>query len=225
MKIKMLAHSPEPERIVACAGKLCYSNKADIDSLWDSITPEEADKFIEKIISSGHHSVLEHISYTFAIEGVSRSLLCQLSRHRIGISLSVRSQRYCSEDSFETVMPSSIANNETVKDGFNAVMKDIKMVYDVFVNKFNIPKEDARAILPNACCTRMIVTMNARELLHFFSLRCCQRAEFEIRKLANEMLKLCKQVSPTIFKNAGASCVQNGFCPEGKMSCGRVNKS
>lgn len=224
MKIKMLAHSPEPERIIACAGKLCYSNKADIDALWDSITLKEADEFIEKIISSGHQSVLEHISYTFAIEGVSRSLLCQLSRHRIGISLSVRSQRYCSEDNFETVMPPSIANNETVKDGFNAVMEDVKMVYDVFVNKFNIPKEEARSILPNACCTRMIVTMNARELLHFFSLRCCQRAEFEIRKLANEMLKLCKQVSPTIFKNAGASCVQNGFCPEGPMSCGRVNK-
>lgn len=221
MNVKLINHTPEPEKLVASAAKLCYSSKADIDSLMQSIDTEEAEKFVEKLMSLGHQSPLEHVTFTFAIEGVSRALLAQLSRHRIGISLSVRSQRYCTEDNFEVVTPASIANNTEAKHVFDTTMDVIQAAYNVLIDQYNIPKEDARAVLPNACCTRMIVTMNTRELLHFFSERCCIRAQSEIRTLAYKMLILCKEVAPALFANAGAKCDQLGYCTEGKMSCGR----
>ena len=221
MNVKLINHTPEPEKLVASAAKLCYSSKADIDSLIQSIDTKEAEKFVEKLMSLGHQSPLEHVTFTFAIEGVSRALLAQLSRHRIGISLSVRSQRYCTEDNFEVVTPTSIANNAEAKHVFDTTMDVIQAAYNVLIDQYNIPKEDARAILPNACCTRMLVTMNARELLHFFSERCCNRAQAEIRTLAYKMLILCKEVAPALFANAGAKCDQIGYCPEGKKSCGR----
>ena len=221
MNVKLINHTPEPEKLVASAAKLCYSSKANIDSLIQSIDTKEAEKFVEKLMSLGHQSPLEHVTFTFAIEGVSRALLAQLSRHRIGISLSVRSQRYCTEDNFEVVTPTSIANNAEAKHVFDTTVDVIQAAYNVLIDQYNIPKEDARAVLPNACCTRMLVTMNARELLHFFSERCCNRAQAEIRTLAYKMLILCKEVAPTLFANAGAKCDQIGYCPEGKMSCGR----
>jgi thymidylate synthase (FAD) len=221
MNVKLINHTPEPEKLVASAAKLCYSSKADIDSLMQSIDTEEAEKFVEKLMSLGHQSPLEHVTFTFAIEGVSRALLAQLSRHRIGISLSVRSQRYCTEDNFEVVTPTSIANNAEAKHVFDTTVDVIQAAYNVLIDQYNIPKEDARAVLPNACCTRMLVTMNARELLHFFSERCCNRAQSELRTLAYKMLILCKEVAPALFANAGAKCDQIGYCPECKMSCGR----
>ena len=221
MNVKLINYTPEPEKLVASAAKLCYSSKADIDSLMQSIDTEEAEKFVEKLMSLGHQSPLEHVTFTFAIEGVSRALLAQLSRHRIGISLSVRSQRYCTEDNFEVVTPTSIANNAEAKHVFDTTMDVIQAAYNVLIDQYNIPKEDARAVLPNACCTRMIVTMNARELLHFFYERCCNRAQSEIRILAYKMLILCKEVAPALFANAGAKCDQIGYCTEGKKSCGR----
>ena len=221
MNVKLINYTPEPEKLVASASKLCYSSKADIDSLMQSIDAEEAEKFVEKLMSLGHQSPLEHVTFTFAIEGVSRALLAQLSRHRIGISLSVRSQRYCTEDNFEVVTPTSIANNAEAKHVFDTTMDVIQSAYNTLIDQYNIPKEDARAVLPNACCTRMFVTMNARELLHFFSERCCNRAQAEIRTLAYKMLILCKEVAPALFANTGAKCDQIGYCPEGKMTCGR----
>lgn len=218
MNVKILTHTPEPERIIACAGKLCYSNKVNIDSLWDSITPEETDKFISKLISSHHFSPLEHVSFTFAIEGVSRSLMGQITRHRLA-SFSIRSQRYCNETHFEYTLPRAIEYNE---EAYGIVEDTIKIIEDAYDNlvALGVKKENARAILPNACCTRMIVTMNARELLHFFSLRCCVHAQDEIRELAYDMLRLCKEVAPTLFANAGAACKQLGYCPEGTGGCG-----
>jgi thymidylate synthase (FAD) len=221
MNVKLINYTPEPIRTIACAGKLCYSNKVDIDSLWESITAEEADKFVNKLISSHHFSPLEMASFTFAVEGISRSCQNQLVRHRIGASYNVRSQRYCKEDNFEVVTPTSIANNAEAKHVFDTTVDVIQAAYNVLIDQYNIPKEDARAVLPNACCTRMLVTMNARELLHFFSERCCNRAQSELRTLAYKMLILCKEVAPALFANAGAKCDQIGYCPEGKMSCGR----
>lgn len=220
MNVKLINHTPEPIRTIACAGKLCYSNKVDIDSLWESITPEEADKFVEKLISSRHFSPLEMASFTFAIEGVSRALMCQITRHRLA-SFNIRSQRYVTEDNFEIITPNSIKNNEEAKRIFDTTVDVVQSAYNTLIDNYNIPKEDARAVLPNACATRMIVTMNARELLHFFSERCCTRAQSEIRTLAYKMLILCKEVAPALFANAGAKCDQIGYCPEGKMSCGR----
>lgn len=219
MKVTLLTHTPNPERLVAAAAKLCYSQKADIDSLMESLTPEATEKFLNKLVSLNHQSPLEHVSFTFAIEGVSRAFLAQQSRHRLQ-SMSVRSQRYCSEENFETIMPPAVKANDEARIAYRSAEADIKSAYKKMQDA-GIKNEDARSILPNSCETRMIITMNARELLHYFAERCCTRAQAEIRQVANEMLKQCKTVAPILFKNAGPKCMK-GYCPEGKMSCGRT---
>ena len=220
MKVELLSHTENPEKVIASAAKLCYSNKADIDSLMNDLTEEKVEKFVQKLESFGHESVFEHCDYTFGIEGVSRALLAQITRHRIGASFSVRSQRYCSEDNFGYVIPPSIQKHEKHAVRYKALMADIQNLYNKLVD-LGIPKEDARMVLPNACETRMIVTMNVRELWHFFNLRCCSRAQWELRELAWRMLRLCEKVSPVLFKHAGPACVK-GYCPEGSMSCGKA---
>ena len=219
MKVTLLSYTPNPERLVAAAAKLCYSQKADIDSLMESLTPEVTEKFLNKLVELNHESPLEHVSFPFAIEGVSRAFLAQQSRHRLQ-SMSVRSQRYCSEGEFETVMPPAVKANDEARIAYRSVVADIKNAYKK-MQEAGIKNEDARSVLPNSCETRMIVTMNARELIHYFGERCCSRAQLEIRQVANEMLRQCKEVAPIIFKNAGAKCVK-GYCPEGKMSCGKA---
>lgn len=220
MNVILLTHTPEPEKIVAAAAKLCYSQKADIQTLMDDLDTEVVNKFIEKLMAMHHESPLEHVSFTFAIEGVSRALLAQITRHRIA-SFSVRSQRYCSEEDFDSIIPDPIYQDPKKRTVFRSAMADIKIAYNELQN-LGSKNEDARSVLPNACATRMIVTMNLRELLYFFNLRCCVRAQAEIRELANRMLILCKEVSPVLFTHAGAHCEALGYCPEDKMSCGRA---
>lgn len=220
LKVTLLSHTPEPEKLIAAAAKLCYSDKADIGTLMQSLDDYDAVRgFVRKLMTMHHESPLEHASFTFGIEGVSRSFLAQMTRHRVA-SFSVRSQRYCSEDTPAFIAPKLIASDEKKKDEFANAMQAAWMSYNQLV-EMGAAKEDARAALPNACETRMMVTMNARELLHFFSLRCCSRAQLEIRTAANAMLQLCRKAAPTIFEHAGAACDQLGYCPEGRMSCGR----
>ena len=221
MRVKLLTYTPEPQRVIACAAKLCYSSKADIDSLWESLDDENVRKFIEKIIDLNHQSVLEHVSFTFAIEGVSRSLLAQITRHRLA-SFSVRSQRYCNEGEFKAIAPKVIVNNDNALTEFAFIMDRLQDDYKHFQEAYGFSNEVARSILPNACATRLIVTMNARELMHFFNERCCVRAESEIRTLAYKMLNLVKEVAPALFSKAGAKCTSLGYCPEDKMSCGKA---
>lgn len=300
MVVQLLAHTPEPEKIIASAAKLCYS-EADIATLMDGLTEEKIDSFIKRLSDLGHESPIEHISFTFGIEGVSRALLAQLTRHRIA-SYSVQSQRYVNMSNFNFVTPPAIHNNPNLLNAYNNYMEETVVLYDIlkkgiivdlmfkrypqelenifkefclslnmdeseiietlkiatdfwkeyYPNKeCEIPdffknnlsfweeialehfkelhkeeyrkivkeaQEDARFILPNACETKIIVTMNARSLMNFFKLRCCTRAQWEIREVANEMLKLVKEVAPEIFKNAGPAC-KRGPCPEGAMSC------
>ena len=218
MKVTLLTHTPEPEKIVAAAARCCYSND-DPDKLLDEMTDEKAAKFLQKLNDLGHQSPLEHVSFTFAISGVSRALLAQITRHRLA-SFSVRSQRYCGFNSSDFIEPPSIAKSE-VEDIFNDALADTKSNYDKLIEA-GIAKEDARMILPNAAATSMVMTMNARELLHFFGLRCCTRAQWEIRNVANEMVKLAKKTAPNLFAKAGAACEQLGYCPEDKFSCGRA---
>lgn len=213
MNVQLITHTPEPERLVAAAAKLCYSNANMQDVL--AISSEDAAKFIAKL-PKAHQSPLEHVSFTFAIEGVSRALLAQITRHRIA-SFSVQSQRYVYSNHFGYMIPQTVAENDEALDEYQHLMYLIQIVYNGLC-ELGVPAEDARFVLPNACETRMIVTMNARELLHFFSLRCCKRAQWEIRAVADEMLRLCKEAAPTIFAKAGAACVR-GNCPEGKMGC------
>lgn len=221
MKVKLITHTPEPEKVVAAAAKLCYSSAADIDTIMNGLTPEKTSKFIEHLMSLGHESPLEHISFTFGVEGVSRVLLAELTRHRLA-SYSVRSMRYVSESEFDYVTPSTVKNKELDTE-YDKLIEQCRSFYDKMILA-GVPKEDARMILPNATHTRIIFTMNLRSLLNMLSLRCCNRAQWEIRQMANEILKICKDKFPVLFKHAGASCDYKGYCPEGAMCCGRAPK-
>ena len=217
MKITLITHTPDPEKVIASAAKLCYSS-SDIESLMSGLTTEKIEVFIKKLTDLGHQSPLEHCSFTFGIEGVSRALSHQLVRHRIA-SYSQKSQRYVKEGQFEYIVPPSIIENPICKDAFEDFVKNSQWTYDFLIDN-GIPAEDARFVLPNACETKIIVTMNIRTLLHFFEERCCNRAQWEIRHMAYAMLRICKDVAPNLFEKAGASCVR-GKCKEGKMSCGK----
>ena len=219
MMVKLVRHTPEPERTVAMSARLCYS-PIGAAQLEEKISDEQAANLVRKLVSMGHLSTLEHVTFTFAIEGVSRVLTHQLVRHRIA-SYSQQSQRYVKEHDFETILPASIASKPEAKAKFDKLMTEIQAMYDEFI-ALDIPAEDARYILPNATETKIVCTFNARSLLNFFSLRCCTRAQWEIRALANEMLRQCQEVAPVIFENAGPTCVSEGVCHEGTMSCGRL---
>ncbi len=239
MKVTLLAYTPNPEQTVACAAKLCYSS-SDIDTLRDGLTPEKTTSFLDMLSGLGHESPIEHASFTFGIEGVSRSLLAQITRHRIA-SFSVQSQRYVKENDFSFVTPPEIAACPEALEVFqNAMKQDVEQyneLADILAKRHekemlaagmdekaahrNAEKkaiEDARFVLPNACETKMVVTMNARSLHNFFRHRCCNRAQWEIRALAEEMLRQVVKVAPTLFEKAGPPCYA-GACPEGKMSC------
>lgn len=218
MQVKLIGHTPEPERAVAMAARLCYS-PVGAEELASAMTKTQIEKLVEKIVGLGHTSTLEHASFTFAIEGVSRVLTHQLVRHRIA-SYSQQSQRYVSEHNFEYIIPPSIAENEQAKDKFETLMRRIRDTYDELM-ELGVHKEDARYCLANATETKIVITMNARALLHFFSLRCCNRAQWEIRVMADEMLKQATTAAPLLFKDAGAACTATGKCPEGAMTCGK----
>lgn len=221
LNVVLLRHTPNPEELVAQSAKLCYS-AASIDELQKQIEANDQKGFVDKLADIRHYSPFEHASFTFGIEGVSRALSHQLVRHRLA-SYSQKSQRYVREDQFDYVVPLSIKKaGESIEYLFKRQMKQAQEMYDCVIEA-GIPAEDARFVLPNACETKIVVTMNARELLHFFQHRCCNRAQWEIRAMAIEMLKLAKQVAPTIFKNSGPSCI-NDKCHEGKMSCGKMEE-
>lgn len=230
LSVTLLRYTPDPQELVAMGAKLCYS-PAGIEELKQGIARKNQEPFLARLLESGHLSPIEHASFTFGIEGVSRSLLAQITRHRIA-SFSVKSQRYVSEAGvtkedgvFGYIIPPQIeALGPKYIEIFHKQMRQIQEWYDFWVrelgNRGESTNEDARFVLPNAAETKMMVTMNARELLHFFSVRCCNRAQWEIRALATEMLRLVKEVAPVIFKDAGPGCLR-GPCPEGKMSCGK----
>jgi thymidylate synthase (FAD) len=216
MKVKLLRYTAQPEMTVAQAARLCYY-KGDIDSLERVLTLEKARKLIKKVVKMGHTSVLEHASFTFAIEGVSRVLTHQLVRHRIA-SYSQQSQRYVEYDNLEYYIPESIKKNNAALSKYKEFFSRVKEVYHQLIEE-GIPVEDARYVLPNATASKIIVTMNARALINFFELRLCLRAQYEIRKLANQMLELVKEVAPSLFAQAGPPCVSMGECREGEKGC------
>jgi thymidylate synthase (FAD) len=220
MHIELLTHTPEPELVVAAAARLCYSDSSIEALLEKSRTEREA--FLEKITSLGHLSVLEHVSFSFGVEGISRACSHQLVRHRLA-SYSQQSQRYVSHGKrFSAVTPDSIAAKPELAERYQAMLDDIHGFYAEMLES-GIPAEDARFILPNAATTKIVVTMNGRELLHFFSLRCCRRAQWEIQQLAKQMLALVKPLAPILFAKAGPGCV-SGPCPEGAMTCGAIKE-
>jgi len=214
----LIIHTPEPEQVVAAAARLCYSNSSINELMEKSRT--ERQKFLEKVLSLGHHSVLEHVSFTFGIEGISRACSHQLVRHRLA-SYSQQSQRYVSHKArFSAVTPESIAARPDLNQRYLQLLDEIHQFYGELLDA-GVPAEDARFVLPNAATTKIVVTMNGRELRHFFALRCCRRAQWEIQELAKQMLMLVKPVAPTLFAQAGPGCL-SGPCPEGKMTCGKI---
>lgn len=242
MKVYLLAYTENAEQLVASAAKLCYS-KTGVDRLMEGLTPQKSAEFLDMLSDLGHQSPVEHASFTFGIEGVSRALLAQITRHRIA-SFSVQSQRYVEYEAMPFVTPPEIAACPEALEIFNKAMADaaesykklseilkekhLKQLTDAGIDQKSALRaaqkqgiEDARFVLPNACETKMVVTMNARSLMHFFNLRCCNRAQWEIRAVATEMLRLASGVAPSLFKNAGPSCL-SGPCPEGRMTCGRA---
>ena len=226
LKVILLRHTLSPEETVALAAKLCYS-KSTISDLNEKISSRDQSEFIKKLMDMGHESVLEHASFTFGVEGVSRVLLAQLTRHRIA-SFSVQSQRYVSyENGFGYIIPDSIISlGEEAIGRFRDQMQTIESWYTEWQKQLGTGEksnEDARFVLPNACETRIMVTMNVRELRHFFSLRMCYRAQWEIRKMAEEMFRLCFETAPALFMNAGPACIR-GKCPEGEKTCGQSVK-
>lgn len=231
MKVLLITHTPDPELVVATAAKLCYSD-SDICDIMAGQTDENVGAFIKKLSSLGHESPFEHAVFTFAIEDVSRSMMAQITRHRIA-SFSVQSQRYVNMKNAKCVVPPVIEQDEKLLKVYARFNHVSLMAYGGLVHNITEKyvaegmakkdaekkaQEDARFVLPNSCTTRMIVTMNARSLLHFFEVRCCNRAQWEIRELADAMLGIVKKVAPNIFQNAGPSCVR-GKCSEGAMTC------
>jgi thymidylate synthase (FAD) len=244
LKVTLLTYTPEPQKTVACGAKLCYSS-AGIENIKEGLTDEKVDSFLQMLQDLGHGSVFEHAYFTFGIEGVSRSLLAQLTRHRIA-SYSVKSQRYVREGQFGYVVPPEIEKIPEAREKYIAAMEQDQKTYDELTEILKarhledflaqgLPEkkaksmaekkaiEDARFVLPNACETQLVMTINARSLYNFFNERCCNRAQWEIRALAVEMLKAVKEVAPTMFRKAGPACVF-GPCKEGNMTCGKAKE-
>lgn len=241
MNVQLIAHTPAPEHLVASSARLCYS-ASDIEHIREGLTEEKTAAFIDMLAEIGHESPIEHVSFTFAVEGVSRSLLAQITRHRMA-SFSVQSQRYVREHGFEYVVPPEIDKIPAAREQFIRAMEEDQRTYealtaalmDGYVEELlaqGMPEkqarsqaekhaiEDARYVLPNACTTRIVMTANARSLRNFFRLRCCNRAQWEIRAVADEMLRLVLPLAPHIFASAGPRCLV-GPCPEGRMCCGK----
>lgn len=257
IKVTLLQHTPNPEQTIAMAAKLCYS-ATDIENIKDGLDEEKTTSFLDMLTEIGHASPVEHASFTFGIEGISRACSHQLVRHRLA-SYSQQSQRYVDGTKFEFVTPPEIERNERalkayekvidmqseayaeIRDALvlgyikeyseeelngtddeimNSFKEKNKALFGSFVKKAN---EDARFVLPNACTTKIVCTFNVRSLNNFFDHRCCNRAQWEIREVAQQMLELCKEVAPTLFKNSGPRCIR-GACPEGRMTCGKMKE-
>ncbi len=218
MRVELISYTPDSDKLSAASAQGCTDPRPAHEIL-EGMDQGTAEAILDIVLPSGHHSVIEHANFTFSVEGVSRSLTHQLVRHRIA-SFSQQSQRYIRFDTPDFVTPHTIEGNEEAREIFSTSMERAWKEYNALVEA-GIPDEDARYILPNAAMNNITITMNARELLHFFSIRCCTRAQWEIRELANRMLAVVKPVAPRIFRNAGASCVELGYCPE-QESCGKA---
>lgn len=230
MMVKLTAYTPNPDLVCDMAARTCTSQACP-----ELSTAVNKTKALRHALESGHESVAEHATFTFQVEGISRACSHQLVRHRLA-SYSQQSQRYVNMGGFEYVTPPSIGDRKigstldpitlqkyefTLKEEYDAIIKNLQSAYRRLVEKHGVPEEDARYILPNACCTNITITMNARELRHFLSERCCTRAQWEIRELAERMLELVREVAPVLFEDAGPKCRRLGYCPEAR-GCGRM---
>ena len=231
MQVRLLTGTPDAESLIYAAFRQCYS-PGFVGNDWDDlkqgkVSKDKQNNFISKILESGHESPVEHVSYSFAIQGVSRALTHQLVRHRLA-SYSQQSQRYVAENDLDYILPPAIARIPEARRRFERFMAEVESAYsdlrDILIDNGRSKKanEDARFVLPQASESKIVMTMNCRNFLHFFELRCCERAQWEIRDLAWAMLKILRQELPVIFASAGPKCERLGYCPEGeKFTCGK----
>jgi thymidylate synthase (FAD) len=216
MKVSLIASTPDPERTAAAAARQCYSKFSATRAL-QNMTDDDVSKQLRKVIGNGHLSTLEHVSFTFSIEDISRACSHQLVRHRIA-SYSQQSMRYVRLEEINFITPESISNNDKAIALYNNALERCKECYKE-LQEIGVPTEDARYILPQASPTKIVVTMNVRALMNFFELRCCLRAQWEIRQLACKMLELVREIAPTMFEGAGPACVSRKVCPEKDYNC------
>lgn len=230
-RVTLLASTPNALSLVYAAFRQCY-HSGYVGDMWPrllngEVDPEQQARFVSNILESGHESPVEHVSFTFAIEGISRACTHQLVRHRIA-SYSQQSQRYVDGSDFDYILPPAIGRIPEAKARFEAFLHEVGAAYrelkDILERngRGDKAKEDARFVLPQAAESKIVVTMNCRSLLNFFALRCCRRAQWEIRAMAEQMLALCREALPMLFATAGAKCERLGYCPEGaRFTCGR----
>lgn len=230
-RVELLAMTPDALELLYASFRQCY-HAGFVADMWPRLINGEIEKekqadFVSKILESGHTSPIEHVSFTFAVEGISRACSHQIVRHRIA-SYSQQSQRYVTENDLDYILPPSIAKIPEAREKFEKFMQSVDDTYNelreiLIANKMESKaNEDARFVLPQAAETKIVITMNCRSLMHFFNLRCCTRAQWEVRAMANKMLEICKEKFPAVFSVAGARCEQLGYCPESsRFACGR----
>lgn len=227
-QVTLVTYTRDAEQLVCAAAKLCYAAETSTIFKHES---NDTDAFLRVLRRMGHLSPFEHASYTFLLEGVSRVLTHQLVRHRLA-SYSQRSQRYVPHETFDYIVPPSLRGRTVETDGGSmdaeeyfrdfmaASAETYRKLRDALGGSGETANQDARYVLPNAVESKIMVSMNARELFHFFGERLCSRAQWEIRTAAERMLALAREVTPVIFRGIGPKCVQLGRCPEGNKSCG-----
>lgn len=228
LNVKLLDVTENALGIIYVSCRQCYSPKFAADMIEEGKDKEKEAEFVRRVVSSGHESPLEHVKFTFAIEGVSRALTHQLVRHRIA-SFSQQSQRYVKADDFDYIIPPLIEKDKKLKSEFLKIIDEVQRSYNKILEILKEKSitgekanQDARFVLPQATETKIVVTMNCRELIHFFKQRCCTRAQWEIKDLADRMLEICKEKLSSVFSESGAKCESLGYCPEGeKFSCGK----
>jgi len=219
LKVSLISFTKDPEITCAKCATVSWRRKG-----MKEVSLNDARTIMKRVLGYGHESVIEHASFTFFVENISRSLTHQLVRHRIA-SYTQQSMRYVdlTKSRAYFIRPQSVSNHDELVEVFDDVMTRCKAAYDT-LRKRGVPAEDSRFVLPIATQTKIAFTMNARELRHFFEMRCCFRAQWEIRELANSMVRICKTVAPSLFENAGPSCVKLGYCPEDELTCGKLNQ-
>lgn len=222
VKVELLDYTKDSEKLIASAARLCYSPRG-VTELMNNMTENKVNNLVNDLLIMGHESPFEHTKVTFGIEGISRACSHQLVRHRIA-SYSQQSQRYVNMGCPDYVVPDSVRMDAQALGYYFHILGEVTKYYNALV-VLGIPEEDARYVLPNATETKIIVTMNFRALFNFFRLRCCNRAQWEIRMVADEMLKQCKKIAPNVFKLVGPPCVVDGKCNQGKMSCGKKREA
>ena len=215
----LVSFTKDPEITCAKCATVSFHRKS-----MNELSLDEARTIIKRVLGYGHESIIEHASFTFFVEGISRSLTHQLVRHRIA-SYTQQSMRYVDLRKSKSyfIRPPSVSKDAELVELFDDIMTRCKVAYDALREK-GVPAEDSRFVLPIATQTKIALTMNARELRHFFMMRCCLRAQWEIRELADRILRICKSVAPSLFEGAGPSCIRLGSCPEGELACGKLDQ-